>query len=119
MQPVMDSWRRQSRPPRPPIPLNLYEYANFLRMPQWNNLLQYPQGHLSVSTLEAIDGSFVTIMFNSDFVASITTTTLFMDATFKITPRKPKVYQVFTILALVENKVSVLINYSCNYKIFL
>ncbi|XP_053597966.1 uncharacterized protein LOC128668680 [Microplitis demolitor] len=35
MQPLMESWRRSDRPPRPPIPSNLQQFADFLNMPQW------------------------------------------------------------------------------------
>ncbi|XP_057326909.1 uncharacterized protein LOC130668578 [Microplitis mediator] len=104
MQPMMTSWRRSNRLPHPPIPNDLLHYVTLLRMPQWDHLLRYSQGHLSVSALHAPDGGIIIIFFDLNFLASIITTTLFMDATFKMTPKKPKVYQFFTIMALINNK---------------
>ncbi|XP_074097715.1 uncharacterized protein LOC141526577 isoform X2 [Cotesia typhae] len=104
MQPLMESWRRRERPRHPPIPTNLQQFADFLNMPQWASLLSYPQGQLSISTLATPDGSFLTVLYDLNFVQSVTgITTLFMDGTFKITPKKPNIFQVFTILGLIND----------------
>ncbi|XP_008551962.1 uncharacterized protein LOC103574323 [Microplitis demolitor] len=106
MQPVMNNWRRLNRPLLPRKPQSLQDYAMLLSMPQYSHLTHYSQGQLSVSTESSADNSLVTVLYDLNFVMSVTTSTLFMDATFKITPKQPKVYQVFTILAQINNKVS-------------
>lgn len=105
MQPVMNNWRRLNRPLLPRKPQSLQDYAMLLSMPQYSHLTHYSQGQLSVSTESSADNSLVTVLYDLNFVMSVTTSTLFMDATFKITPKQPKVYQVFTILAQINNKV--------------
>ncbi|KAH0553176.1 hypothetical protein KQX54_000432, partial [Cotesia glomerata] len=85
MQSLMDIWKRRDRAhPYPPIP----------------SVLQ-----LSFSTLEAPDNSFLTIFYDLNFVKSVSTSTLLMDGTFKCTPKKPKIYQLFTILVLTNDKL--------------
>ncbi|XP_044575625.1 uncharacterized protein LOC123259326 [Cotesia glomerata] len=103
MKPVMENWRRREQPRRPPTPQNLQEFSNLLSMPQWSHFLTYPHGQLKVVTLTSTDDSFLTIICNGDFLKSVNTSMLFMDATFKITPRKPNIYQVFTVLGLIDD----------------
>ncbi|XP_074114222.1 uncharacterized protein LOC141537252 isoform X3 [Cotesia typhae] len=104
MQPLMERWRRRDRPRHPPIPNNLEQYANYLNMPEWAQLLKYSQGQLTASTQTMSNGKLLTILYNSDFLRTVVNVkTLFMDATFKITPKKPKTYQVFTILGLIND----------------
>ncbi|XP_044596022.1 uncharacterized protein LOC123273011 [Cotesia glomerata] len=105
MQPLMDVWRRRNRPVKyPPIPRDLQHYVILLDMQQYHHLTVYPQGQLSFSTLQAPDNSFLTIFYDLNFVSLILTSTLLMDGTFRSTPKKPKVYQLFTIIALTNDK---------------
>ncbi|XP_074106876.1 uncharacterized protein LOC141532433 isoform X2 [Cotesia typhae] len=105
MQPLMDIWKRRDRShPYPPIPRDLQHYVTLLGLPQYNHLTVYPQGQLSFSTLEVPDNSFLTIFYDLNFVRSISTSTLLMDGTFRSTPKEPKVYQLFTILVLTNDK---------------
>ncbi|CAD6204225.1 GSCOCG00012678001-RA-CDS [Cotesia congregata] len=104
MKPLMESWRRRNQPRNPPTPHNLQQYSELLSMPEWSHLLTYPQGQLRATTLRASDGSLLTMLCNSDFLRLVDSSMLFMDATFRITSRKPKVYQVFTILGLINDR---------------
>lgn len=109
METVMGTWRRNSKPDTPPAPQNLQEYENLLRKPKYAYLTNYPQGQLSVRTKEALDGGSLSILYNLNFVASIPAAEiLFMDETFKSTPKQLEIYQLFTILVSVEDKVYVL-----------
>lgn len=102
----MEHWRRRDRPPQPQIPGDLIQFVNFLSTPEYSHLKCYSQGHLSTVTLQDRNGDLLTVLYDLNFVNTIITTDLFMDATFKITPRQPKIYQIFTISALIGNNVS-------------
>ncbi|XP_034949282.1 LOW QUALITY PROTEIN: uncharacterized protein, partial [Chelonus insularis] len=105
MEPRMRRWRTQIQPP---IPQNLQQYQKILDDPRWIFLRKnYDKTSLMhVSTSESEDKSYVTIFGNRTLLQIIKTPQLFMDATFKIVPKKPQALQFFTILALVNNTVS-------------
>ncbi|XP_044593096.1 uncharacterized protein LOC123270971 [Cotesia glomerata] len=103
MQPAMQRWRSKVRPQHPANSRDLMEYAEQLQLPQWQHLIRYNNGELNVHTIPVTDGSFVTVISDVNFLGLLNPTTFFMDATFKITPRKPKVYQVFSIMGLVDD----------------
>ncbi|XP_074106426.1 uncharacterized protein LOC141532127 isoform X2 [Cotesia typhae] len=105
MQLVMQRWRSQVLPRHPLQPINLLDYAGLLQQPEWQHFTCYNNNNdrLSVQTVEAADTSSITIIGNRNFLALINPTELFMDATYKIRPKKPKILQIFMIMGLVYN----------------
>ncbi|CAD6233239.1 GSCOCG00012270001-RA-CDS, partial [Cotesia congregata] len=103
MEPVMLRWRKQVRSQHPSTPRNLMEYAAHLEIPQWQNLIRYGNGLLDVHTIAVADGSFITVISDINFLGLINPVTLLMDATFKIRPIKPKIYQVFSIIGIIDD----------------
>ncbi|XP_057329789.1 uncharacterized protein LOC130670404 [Microplitis mediator] len=103
MQPIMQRWRQQVQPEHPLTPRNLMEYADLLQQPEWQNLKSYENDELSVQTIPVADGSFVSVIGSVNFLGLLNPTRLFMDATFKITPKKPQIYQFFTIMGLIDD----------------
>ncbi|XP_044584378.1 uncharacterized protein LOC123264915 isoform X2 [Cotesia glomerata] len=92
----MMRWRQAVRPP---IPISLENYAEILNDPKWNHLTEYPTGRLNVSTVIGRDSSVATVIGDPQFLQTIVAEEFYIDATYKVCPRKPKFYQLFTIMA--------------------
>lgn len=108
MEPAMLRWRGQVRSQHPPTPRNLMQYAENLEIPQWQNLIRYDNGQLNVHTIAVADGSFITVISDINFLRLINPVTLLIDATFKIRPRKLKIYQVFSIIGVIDDTVNII-----------
>ncbi|CAD6223587.1 GSCOCG00011756001-RA-CDS, partial [Cotesia congregata] len=92
----MMRWRQAVRPP---IPTSLENYAQILNDPKWNHLTQYPTGRLNVSAVIGRDSSVAVVIGDPQFLQTIVAEEFYIDATYKVCPRKPKFYQLFTIMA--------------------
>lgn len=103
MQPKMQKWRAACRPS---FPQNWPDYAECLNQPEWFNYTNYTLGRLEVAAVLATDGSYITAFSNPRMLRTLNTDMLFMDSTFKVIPNAPKSYQLFTILALVDDTVN-------------
>ncbi|XP_044585255.1 uncharacterized protein LOC123265521 isoform X1 [Cotesia glomerata] len=97
-------WRRQTRPP---VPNSIEQYLNIIEMPEWNFFTSYNAMNTTVTTIEDNDHFKSIIYADLGFLRSLNNVTelIFMDATFKVIPRKPAFRQLFTILGFVQDSV--------------
>lgn len=103
MKKKLQQWRKKTRPPAPRTWL---DYLTLLSMATWANFTTYEGGRLTVNMIRATDNSVGIVYMDQDFLQQINTNVLYMDATFKVTPAKPKSYQFFTIMCQVNHAVS-------------
>ncbi|XP_074101990.1 uncharacterized protein LOC141529387 [Cotesia typhae] len=97
---TINNWRRQVRPPQPK---SLNEYVSFLQMDRWKNYLSRNKSKLQVHYINSSDKSSAVVFADKDFLRTIRTTHLLVDATYEVCPRAPKeIYQLLTIMAVVE-----------------
>lgn len=76
-------------------------------MPEWNAYTSHNQTNITVTTIEDEDGSKTIIYADFGFLRSLNhVSDFFIDATFKVIPRKPMFRQFLTILGLVQDSVS-------------
>ncbi|XP_044597447.1 uncharacterized protein LOC123274010 [Cotesia glomerata] len=102
--PKMLRWRRQIKPP---IPDSIDQYINLIEMPEWNMYTSHNQTNITVITIEDNDHSKSIIYADLEFLRSLNNVfELYIDATFKVVPRKPAFRQLLTILGLVQDSVS-------------
>lgn len=101
---TINNWRRQTRPP---LPKSLKDYVNLLNMEQWKHLLTHNLSNLQVMSIESNDGSSAAVLADKNFLKTINTTHLLIDATYEVCPRAPtEIYQFLTIMAMIEDNVS-------------
>ncbi|XP_034946486.1 uncharacterized protein [Chelonus insularis] len=101
----MRMWKKQTLPKNP---RSLRQYLNILREPRWSFYTEFQNvdGSLHVATLRAQDGSYVTVYGNIEMLTLMSNVIeLFIDATFKVVPSNPKVLQLLTIMALIQDTV--------------
>ncbi|XP_074096502.1 uncharacterized protein LOC141525777 [Cotesia typhae] len=101
--PKMLRWRRQIKPP---IPNSIDQYINLIEMPEWNMYTSHNLTNITVITIEDNDHSKSIIYADLEFLRSLNNVfELYIDATFKVVPRKPAFRQLLTILGLVQDSV--------------
>ncbi|XP_044005872.1 uncharacterized protein LOC122850879 [Aphidius gifuensis] len=100
----MRRWRSEICPRRPE---SLREYASMLNSDEWKHLLQYNEGHLTVTSQECQDDdgkSFdVVNITNIELLQTIQSTEFCVDATYNVCPRYLGNLQLLTIMALIHN----------------
>lgn len=93
----MQQWRKKICPP---TPNSLGEYYLRLKLNRWKHLYQSNDSNLSVINVYRNDGSIATVFIDPEFFDNIHDTHLYVDATYKVCPTKPKeIYQFLTIMA--------------------
>ncbi|XP_044588691.1 uncharacterized protein LOC123267871 [Cotesia glomerata] len=98
---TINNWRRECHPPQPK---SLQEYASFLNMKKWENLMSRNKSKLTIQYINSADGSHAIVYADKAFLKSINTNHIFVDATYQIIPKIPKeIYQFLTVMALVED----------------
>lgn len=103
----MRTWRSKSCPTRPKT---LREYSDRVNSAEYRHLVQFENGHLTVTHRENIvrnNGTLgsVAMMANVELLQRINPGQLAIDATFEICPRQLKDLQFLTIMALVDDTV--------------
>uniref|UniRef100_A0A0C9RF33 MULE transposase domain-containing protein n=1 Tax=Fopius arisanus TaxID=64838 RepID=A0A0C9RF33_9HYME len=97
----MARWRLQFRPQ---IPATLFQYGEILNSERWEKFRDYPGGRLTVRTIEVNATTTVCVFGDPIFLTSVPARVeLYIDATFKVCPKNPKVAQFFTIMAQVDD----------------
>lgn len=99
---TMQTWRKLNCPP---IPKTLDEYVVRLNSPRWKNLFFKNGCNLIATHLIGSDGSEAVVFFDQSNLLNFQTAHLYADATYKVCPRKPKVYQFFTVMASIHDTV--------------
>lgn len=101
----MRRWRSKVCPRRP---RTLREYATILNEAQWRHILEYDQGHLTISLLDVPDGDqddCVVVFANVELLQTINSIEFCIDATYVVCPRYLGKLQLLTIMAFVNNTV--------------
>ncbi|XP_051163107.1 uncharacterized protein LOC127282712 [Leptopilina boulardi] len=98
----MYKWRQANNPP---IVRTLRSYVETLNRNEWQHLLNYNDGTMSISHVVAADSSESVIIMDPSFVRKIAVNGFFfLDATFKVTPSLIGAQQFMTIMAKKHNK---------------
>lgn len=96
-------WRRQIHPPQPK---SLNEYVSFLQMDRWKNYLGRTKNELQLKYIQSSDKSSAVVLADKEYLRTIKTSHLLIDATYEVCPRAPaEIYQLLTIMAVVGKNV--------------
>ena len=110
----MARWRSHISPPQP---RSWEHYVELLQIEKWRRrFTTYNNGQLTVTYIRAVDGSIAVVFADVEYLRSVRAVCLYIDATFKICPRKPRILQFFTIMAEVDGCVRY--DYLCTYNIY-
>ncbi|XP_044588923.1 uncharacterized protein LOC123268107 [Cotesia glomerata] len=98
---TINNWRREIRPKHPK---SLEEYVLQLQSDQWKNYLTRNKTKLQIKHIRSSDKSSAVVLADENFLRTINTTHLLVDATYEVCPLAPReIYQFLTIMAVIEN----------------
>ena len=111
----MRRWRSHNCPPKP----RAWEhYVELLRMQKWRHqFTTYSYGELTITDVRATDGSVAVVFGDMEYLRSIHAARFFVDATFSVCPRMPRVLQFLTIMAEVDG--CVIYSYPCTHVVLM